>query len=103
MGEMRRKPAIDLNRASWRARTGVDRGLGGGARKSTGRGATTGAVGAHGWPCSQSYHSAVQFGQKSWDLCCYPGKPLSKHGGSLPDSRAPEASFPACREVGYRN
>ena len=56
MGGMSRKPGIDLNRASWRARTGcgwgVDRGLGGGAMQNTGRGATTRAVGAHGWPCS---------------------------------------------------
>ena len=32
---------------------GVDRGLGGGARKRTGRGLRVGAVGAHGWPCSK--------------------------------------------------
>ena len=62
---MRRKPEIGLNQASWRARTGcgwgLDRGLGGGAGKSTGRGATTGAVGAHGWPCPYG---------KSQELCC---------------------------------
>ena len=31
---------------------GVDRGLGGGAMKITGRGLKAGAVGAHRWPCS---------------------------------------------------